>query len=148
MKKYTEIFRMGWKYLCGRFNDDTDRFLLSIFGVIVYIAIVVTMIDDNDLNRNAAFAVGVITKVNMSGRGGGKFYKFYVDGVKYTGIAAIGGGGSTKIRAGDSIIVEYDRTNPENSAIYIYFQYRLDRSKLPDTVYYRQLIDNQRKPLN
>lgn len=146
MKKYIEIFSLGWKYICDWYNSDANSFHWTIFGIFIYLGVVVIMIDDNDLSRNAAFAVGVITEIDTSTGTPGKFYKFYVDEVQYTGRDGLGG--LTKIRAGDSIIVVYDRTNPKNSAIYDYFQYRLDRSKLPDTVYYRQLIDEQRKPLN
>jgi hypothetical protein len=98
-----------------------------------------------DLKRHTAYAVGIIYKNVIGGKNPKKCYEFYVGDTVYKG--TIGYGGLSRIEEGDSIFVAYDSTNPDNSQILGYYEYTLDRSKLPDTVYHRQLIDKMRKPI-
>ena len=88
--------------------------------------------------------IGVIYKIKLD-RNPGKLYEFYVGDSIFRGRA--GYGGLSKIVEGDSIFVAYDYTNPGNSEIVGYFEYALDRSKLPDTVFYRRQMNKMRKPL-
>lgn len=147
MKSYTEVFIIGLKHLKKLLTDDKNGNIIVFFCcfIFMYIGYTCEQINENNLNQRTAYAVGVITEMDIGGKNPHKTYKFNVDNKFYYGTT--GYGGLTKIRVGDSVIVEYEYTNPNNNERYCYFEYTLDRSKLPDTVFYRQPIDNQRRPL-
>ena len=146
MESYTKIFIIGLKHLKKLLTDDTNgnkKILLFCF-FFTYLVCTIELIHENDLDQRTAYAPGVITKIE-GGKNAHKLYKFYVGNDVYYG--QTGYGGLTKIRVSDSVIVAYEYTNPGNNERVCYFEYTLDRSKLPDTVFHRQPIDNQRRPL-
>lgn len=146
MKSYAEVFIIGLKYLKIKMKTDEDSFINVIGISIMAVFIICELIRSNDLDNNAEYTVGVICEIIW---GGGKnteenLYEFYVNGEKYLGTETRG---LTKIVVGDSALIKYDRNNPHNNEIAIYFEYTLDRSKLPDSVFYRRPMSRMRKPL-
>lgn len=138
--------------MSGLFNFDWIKkidpgTMTTLIGGIIVLSVgyVWNKNKENKLNEYPTFAPGVITEINRSPRFGGEYYDFFVDNKTYQGKDAWSPW--SKIRVGDSIIVKYESQNPKNNELYCYFEYTLDRSKLPDTVFYRQPIDNQRRPL-
>lgn len=144
MISYFKVFVIGLKQI-KKWVIDEDHFYLAIYIISFSFAIPYWLIQRNDLNQRTAFAVGIITKIEIAGKTPHKAYEFYIGNKTYRGRTGIGG--LTKIEVGDSVIVAYEYTNPNNEELYCYFEYTLDRSKLPDTVFYRRLIDNFRRPL-
>ena len=144
MVNYVKVFIIGLKYLKKRIFDD-DHICAATFIIIFSFLIPYRLIQDKSLEKHTAYAVGIIYKNEMGGKTSGKYYEFYVGDTVYKSVT--GYGGLSKIREGDSIIVAYDYTNPKNNQVVGYFIYTLDRSKLPDTVFHRQLIDRQRRPI-
>lgn len=107
--------------------------------------IICELIRSNDLDNNAEYTVGVIYGTGSQGKGLKTYLcEFYVNGEQYLTFEYIG---LSKIVVGDSAVVKYDRNNPHNNEIAIYFEYTLDRSKLPDSVFYRRPMSRMRKPL-
>ena len=142
MKNYVKVFIIGIKYLKKRIFDD-DHICAATFIIIFSFLIPYRLIQDKSLEKHTAYAVGIIYKNGVDMKN--KYYEFYVGDTVYKSVT--GYGGLSKIREGDSIIVAYDYTNPKNNQVVGYFIYTLDRSKLPDTVFHRQLIDRQRRPI-
>lgn len=102
------------------------------------------MIEDNNLQSYGKWTVGAVYAISNTKGADSYEYQFYVDGVRYTGST---GKGISKICIGDSLYVHYDRTDPSNNVRGDYFEYVLDTEQLPDTVYYRRKMNNQRRPL-
>ncbi|MDE6369590.1 MAG: hypothetical protein K2K94_10175, partial [Muribaculaceae bacterium] len=115
------------------------------FVLILFISFVVSycLVEDKSLDDHTEYAVGVIYH-REDGKNSGNYYKFWVGDNVYTGFARVGPNNNMKV--GDSLFVCYDYTNPKNNSLYSYFIYTLDRSKLPDTVFHRQLVDSKRRP--
>ncbi len=143
MKSFIKVFIIGLKYLSKKIFEE-DHECLALFIICISFWIPYKIVKDKSLYRNAVYTVGVITKINQ-GRNDRKIYEFYVNNKKVTG--STGCGGLSKITVGDSLYIVYDSINPNNNYIMGYFEYRLDRSKLPDTVYHRQEIDKMRRPI-
>lgn len=145
MKSYAEVFIIGLKYLKIKMELDVDRFLSVICISIIAVCIICELIRSNDLDNNAEYTLGVIREITWGGKCSEAYLcEFYVNGEKYL---TTEGKGLSKIVVGDSALIKYDRNNPYNSEIVIYFEYTLDRSKLPDTVFYRRPMSRMRKPL-
>lgn len=143
MKSYFKVFMIGLKYLKKRIIDD-DHLNDAVLILFISLLIPYWVVQDKSLDDHTAYAVGVIYYREES-RTPGNYYKFWVGDNVYTGKAGLGG--INNIKVGDSLFVCYDYTNPKNNSLYSYFIYTLDRSKLPDTVFHRQLVDRQRRPL-
>lgn len=145
MKSYAEVFIIGLKYLRIKMKIDEDSFIIVINISIMAVFIICELIRSNDLDNSAEYTVGVICDIIWGGKNTEKnLYKFYVNGEEYFGTETRG---LTKIVVGDSAFIKYDRNNPKNNELAIYFEYTLDRSKLPDTVFYRRQMNALRKPL-
>lgn len=146
MKSYFKVFVLGLKYIRKWIEeeDSTHIYAAVLFAFFLFL-IPAQFIEENDLNQRTAFALGIITKIKQERRGPRIIYEFYVGDETYIGTEGIRS--LSKIRVGDSVYVAYEYTNPHNNEIECYYEYRLDRSKLPDTVFYRQPIDVQRQPL-
>lgn len=144
MANYVKVFIIGLKYLKKRIFDD-DHIYAAVFIIIFPFLIPYRLIQNKSLGKHSVYTVGIIYKNYMGSKSKREYYEFYVGDTVYKGIA--GYGLLSKIREGDSIIVNYDYTNPNNNQVVGYFIYTLDRSKLPDTVFHRQLIDSQRIPI-
>lgn len=144
MKSFFKVFIIGLKHLNKKIIKE-DHINSSAFIIILSFLLPYEIIQENDFNRYTAYTVGIIYKNDMGGKAPGKYYRFYVDNKIYYGVT--GYGGLSKIKEGDSIYVAYDYTNPNNNSIIGYYEYRLDRSKLPDTVFHRQQIDKMRRPI-
>ena len=144
MKSFVKIFMIGLKYLKKKVLEEDHigmGFLILIFSFIIPYQ----LMQCNDLENYKEYTVGVICKTYFSGKGTEtNLYNFYANGKKYFGSEPRG---LTKIIVGDSAIIKYDRNNPDNNAVVGYFEYALDRSKLPDTVFCRRQIDSMRRPL-
>lgn len=143
MKSYFKVFMIGLKYLKKRIIDD-DHLNDAVLILFISLLIPYWVVQAKSLDDHTAYAVGVIY-YRDDGRNSGNCYKFWVGDNVYTG--KVGLGGFNNMKVGDSLFVCYDYTNPKNNSLYSYFIYTLDRSKLPDTVFHRQLVDNQRRPL-
>ena len=144
MKSYYKIFILGLHHI-GEWLDKKDQnYLILAIGIFIFPCFSYWLIQDKSLDDHTAYAVGVIY-YRVESRTPGNYYKFWVGDNVYTGKAGLGG--INNMRVGDSLFVCYDYTNPKNNSLYSYFIYTLDRSKLPDTVFHRQLVDNQRRPL-
>ena len=143
MKSFAKIFMIGLKYLKKKVYDE-DHICAAGFIMMFSLMIPYEIMRTKSLNNHTAYTVGVIYKIKLD-RNPGKLYEFYVGDSIFRGRA--GYGGLSKIVEGDSIFVAYDYTNPGNSEIVGYFEYALDRSKLPDTVFYRRQMNKMRKPL-
>ena len=145
MKSYFKVFIIGLKYIRQWIDKTKETYIYAaIFFAFNYLLISIYLIEKKDLDQRTSYALGVITKFKY-GKNEHAIYEFYVGDKTY--IRSEGFSRMSKIRVGDSIIVAYEYTNPHNNEIYCYFEYRLDRSKLPDSVFYRQAIDSQRRPL-
>ena len=142
MKSFAKIFMIGLKHI-KKWVIDEDH-ITTAFGVLPMCLLLINhLIQCNDLENNKGYTVGVISKIYQS-NSKRNLYEFYVNGEKYSGSQ---GRGFSKIAVGDSAIIKYDRTNPKNNELVGYFEYALDRSKLPDTVFCRRQIDSMRRPL-
>ena len=144
MKSYAEVFIIGLKYLKKKILDE-DRIGMGICIPVVSFLLSSQFIQWNDLDNNAEYTIGVIYGTGSKGKGTEVYLcEFYVNGERYLTFEPIG---LSKIVVGDSAIVKYDRNNPHNNEIAVYFEYTLDRSKLPDSVFYRRPMSRMRKPL-
>ena len=145
MKSYAEVFMIGLKYLRIKMKIDEDSFLNVIWISIMAVFIICELIRSNDLDNNAEYTIGVIYGTGFKGKGTEVYLcEFYVNGEKHLTTESKG---LSKIVVGDSALIKYERNNPSNSEIVLYFEYTLDRSKLPDTVFYRRQMNALRKPL-
>lgn len=144
MKSYFTVFKIGIKNIY-RWGKSRSGDLGWAYFLVFLSFITLQMIKNNDLNQRTAYAIGVITKIERSRHGKRSHFEFYVRDKIYTGVDGINI--DTKLKVGDSVFVAYEYTNPRNYEVECYYESRLDRSKLPDTVFYRQPIDNQRRPL-
>lgn len=145
MKNYYKVFIIGLKNIGKWINGEYENYVYFASSITFMILLTpLSLIKDNDLDQRTAYALGVITKIKH-GKKTFDIYEFYIGDQTFKG--ADGSNALSKIRVGDSIIVAYEYTNPHNNEIYCYFEYRLDRSKLPDSVFYLQAIDSQRRPL-
>lgn len=145
MISFYKVFILGLKQI-KKWVIDEDYSGTAISIVFFSLTIPYAMIRWNDLNNYGNYTVGIIYDVGYNGKGPERnFYEFWINGNRYIGQESRG---VTNIRTGDSVFIEYDRNNPKNNAIVGYFEYTLDRSKLPDTVYYRRQMNSKRKPLN
>ena len=133
---------IGLKYLKKKVYDE-DHIGMGYFILFISFAFPYQFMRWNDLGNNKEYTVGVISKIYQS-KSKRNIYEFYVNGEKYSGSQ---GRGFSKIAVGDSAIIKYDRNNPKNNELVGYFEYALDRSKLPDTVFCRRQIDSMRRPL-
>lgn len=143
MKNYFKFFKVCHQYL----NSDDSPVLINVILITIFLVygITVDFIPTNNLNQRSAYAIGVITeRKTPDHRFNSIFYEYYINDTIYKG--ATTQPYNSKIRIGDSIIVKYEYTNPGNKEIYLIFEYTLDRSKLPDTVFHRQPIDWKRQP--
>lgn len=139
-----KVFIIGLKYLKKKVIDE-DHIAMGYFILFISFAVPYQFMRWNDLDNYKEYTVGVICKIYIAGKSTeSNLYEFYVNGEKYLGTETRG---LTKIVVGDSAIIKYDRTNPNNNEIVGYFEYALDRNKLPDTVFYRRQMDRMRKPL-
>lgn len=144
MKSYAEVFIIGLKYLKKKVLEE-DHIGMVIFILFTSFALPYQLMQWNDLENYKEYTVGVICEIIWGGKNTEKnLYEFYVNGEKYFGTETRG---LTKIVVGDSAFIKYDRNNPHNNEIAVYFEYTLDRSKLPDTVFYRRQMNALRKPL-
>lgn len=144
MKSYAEVFIIGLKYLKKKVLEE-DRIGMGFFILFMTFTFPYQFMLWNDLENNAEYTIGVIYGTGSHGKGLKKYLcEFYVNGERHLTFEPIG---LSKIVVGDSAIVKYDRNNPSNSEIVLYFEYTLDRSKLPDTVFYRRPMSRMRKPL-
>ena len=150
MKGYFEIFVIGLRHLkkciIDDARDDADETRrIGMAGLIAFIplALLLYLVKKNDLKNYGEWSVGAIYE-ERGGKNAHFLYRFYVDSIEYVGSAA---SRMSKICIGDSLYVHYDRTNPSNNAPGRYFEYVLDTEQLPDTVYYRRKMNNQRRPL-
>lgn len=136
---------IGLKYLRIKMKIDEDSFLNVIWISIMAVFIICELIRSNDLDNNAEYTIGVIYGTGFKGKGTEVYLcEFYVNGEKHLTTESKG---LSKIVVGDSALIKYERNNPSNSEIVLYFEYTLDRSKLPDTVFYRRQMNALRKPL-
>lgn len=144
MISYAKVFIIGLKYLKKEvFNEE--RVGMAIYTIIMSFILPYQFIQWNDLENNKEYTIGVIYGTGYKGKGTEVYLcEFYVNGEKYL---TTRGKGISKIVVGDTALIEYDRNNPNNNEIVAYFEYTLDRSKLPDTVFYRRLINHMRRPL-
>lgn len=146
MKSYFEFFAIGFRYIKNWYTDEEHDGRIGMAPLIVVLFFYFThcMIEDNNLQSYGKWTVGAVYDIYSIKASDYYRYQFYVDGVRYTGDI---GKGISKICIGDSLYVHYDRTNPSNNAPGRYFEYVLDTEQLPDTVYYRRKMNNQRRPL-
>lgn len=144
MKSYAEVFIIGLKYLKKKVLEE-DRIGMGFFILFMTFTFPYQFMLWNDLENNKEYTIGVIYGTGFKGKGTEVYLcEFYVKGKKYLTFESKG---LSKIVVGDSAVVKYDRNNPHNNEIAIYFEYTLDRSKLPDTVFYRRPMSRMRKPL-
>lgn len=146
MKGYFEVFAIGFRFLKNWLTEENhidQRLGMFLSIIILFFLVSQCMIEENDLDNYGEWSVGAIYK-KEGGKNAKFLYRFYVDSIEYIGSAPCG---VSKICIGDSLYVHYDRTNPSNNAPGRYFEYVLDTEQLPDTVYYRRKMNNQRRPL-
>ena len=145
MRTYFKVFTIGLHHI-KRWIIDEDHICAALFIAIFAFYIPHILIQNNELEKNKAYAVGVIYEIAHGSKSTTFYrYRFCVNGKLFIGRE---GKGVSKIVIGDSIIIKYDRLNPQNNVLVGYFEYALDHSKLPDTVYYRRQMNNLRRPLN
>ena len=135
MKSYIKVFKIGLKNLNNIFDDKKYGSWFVVILVALFSAPYL-LIRSKSLDDHEAFAVGAVYDIGKY-----PYYKFYVGETAYFGM---GNGSVDYIRPGDSLFVRYDSTNPDNNEQWSYFIYTLDRSKLPDTVFHRQLVSGRK----
>ena len=142
MKSYSKIFNIGLRHIKKWVIDDDH--IAGVFCIVFYfLCVSYLLVKCNDRTNNGVITVGVVYKLH-EGRYYENWCEFYVEGKRYFSKASRG---LSNIMVGDSVYIEYERNNPNNNAIVGYFEYALDRSKLPDTVFYRRPMDQMRRPL-
>lgn len=145
MKSFAEVFMIGLRYLKKKIKEKDRNAMLVVAIPFLSYLLLNQFILWNDLENNKEYTIGVIYGTGFKGKGTEVYLcEFYVKGEKYLTFESKG---LSKIVVGDSALIKYDRNNPHNNEIAIYFEYTLDRSKLPDSVFYRRPMSRMRKPL-
>lgn len=144
MKGYFEVFAIGLKQLEKWLLEKQEAFGLAMTIAVIFMGFTYCKMKENDRDNYGEWTVGEVYDIYSIKASDYYRYQFYVDGVRYTGST---GKGISKICIGDSLYVHYDRTDPSNNVRGDYFEYVLDTEQLPDTVYYRRKMNNQRRPL-